>query len=124
MLKAKCVDSKKKGKGVHQKYPPITPIDMEQISEYFNHDHVSLPDPRKLQRHLLFYIVYFFCHRGRENLYEMTQDTFHLITEPNGTQYVMQCIDEIDKNHGPDDTDPTNEGRMYSNEGKKLSSIA
>ena len=43
----------------------------------------------------------------------MTQDTFKLITDPDGTQYVVQNIDEIDKNHGPDDTSATNQGHMY-----------
>ena len=121
MFRAMCVDSKKKGKGVHRSYPKISQIDMERISEYFNYDHMNHPDPKRLQRHMLFYIVYFFCHRGRENLYPMTQDTFTMMTEPDGTQYVIQTIDEADKNHGPDDYTPTNEGRMYGNEGKKIS---
>ena len=90
---------------------------MEKISEYFNYDHMNNPDPKRLHRHMLFYIVYFFCRRGRENLYTMTQDTFKMITEPDGTQYIIQNIDEADKNHGPDDTTATNEGRMYGNEG-------
>ena len=48
----------------------------------------------------------------------MKQDTFKLVTEYDGTQYLIQNIDEVDKNHSPDDTTPTNEGRMYGNNGK------
>ena len=117
MFKAVTVHSKKQGKGVRKSYPPITPIDMEMITEYFNHDHVTVPDPKRLQRHMLFYIIYYFCRRGRENLYEMKQDTFQLITENDGTQYIVQSIDEVDKNHGQQDSNPTNQGRMYGNSG-------
>ena len=117
IFKGMCVVSKKSGKGVKRSYPSITDIDMEQISEYFNYDHMHQPDPQRLQKHLLFYIIYFFCCRGKENLYAMTQDTFALITEPTGVQYVIQKIDEIDKNHSYEDTNQTNEGRMYGNKG-------
>ena len=117
IFKGMCVVSKKSGKAVKKSYPPITEIDMECISEYFNYDHMHSPDPKCLQRHLLFYIVYFFCRRGRENLYAMRQDTFALKTKPTGIQYVIQQIDEIDKNHNYEDTNNTNEGRMYGNEG-------
>ena len=50
MFKAVCVESEKKGKGSKQSYPPISPIDLERIVEYFCHDHVTNPDPRKLQQ--------------------------------------------------------------------------
>ena len=112
-----CVDSKKHGKGVRRSYPKFSQIDMERIAEYFNHDYLNLPDPKKLQRNMIFFVIYYFCRRGRENLYGMTQDTFKLITEMDGTQYLVQNIDEADKNHGPDDTEQTNEGRMYGNPG-------
>ena len=72
------------------------------------------PDPRRLQQNMVFYIIYFFCRRGRENLYEMTKDTFSLVTQPDGSQYVTQITDEIDKNHTYQDTNQTKEGRMYA----------
>ena len=49
----------------------------------------------------------------------MTKETFKKIVKPDGTEYIIQHQDEIDKNHGPDDTDITNQGRMYGNEGTK-----
>ena len=72
---------------------------------------MNFPDPRKLQRNLIFYIIYFFCQRGRENLSEMKKGTFKLMVEvTEGVEYVVQFVDEADKNHGPDDSKPTNEG--------------
>ena len=115
MFKAVLVECKKSGRGVRQHHPQISQIDLERIAEHFNHDHVSNPDPRRLQQTMIFYIIYYYCRRGRENLYEMTKDTFKLVTQPDGVQYLIQDIDEMDKNHGPDDYDKSNDGRMYSN---------
>ena len=120
MFEAVKVDSKKKGRGVRVSYPPITNIDLERIAEYFCHDHVTVPDARRLQQNMIFYIIYFFCRRGRENLYNMTRDTFKLVVEPDGVEYFIQNIDEMDKNHGADDKDKTNEGKMYATYGKKF----
>ena len=114
MFKAVCVESKKAGKGVKKSFPPISQIDLERIAEYFCHDHMTKPDPRHLQQNMIFYIIYFFCRRGQENLYEMTKDTFKLITENDGTEYIIQDSDEIDKNHGFEDSTKTKEGRMYA----------
>ena len=48
----------------------------------------------------------------------MEVDWFELITEPDGSQHVIQVKDEKDKNHGPQDTTATNEAKMYSIPGK------
>ena len=79
---------------------------------------MNSPNPKKLQQNLLFFVIYYFCHHGRENLYDMKKDHFKLITDYDGTQYVVQTNDEYDKNHGPDDNMQNNEGRMYENPGK------
>ena len=123
MMKAVQVNSKKKGKGVCKSYPPITPIDLERIAEYFSHDHVTLPSPRKLQQNIIFYILYFFCRRGRENLHSMKTTTFRYICEPDGTEYFIQETDEMDKNHGIYDQNKTNEGRIYATGGKSLQNL-
>ena len=120
MLKAVQVDAKKKGLGVKKSYPPITDIDLECIAEYFCHDHVINPDPRCLQQNIIFYIIYFFCRHGRENLYDMKKNTFKVIIEPDGTEYVVQSIDEMDKNHGIEDTDKSNRGRLYATNSNQL----
>ena len=47
----------------------------------------------------------------------MTKQTFTLMTQPDGTQLVIQNIDEADKNHGPEDTSMTYQGKMYETGG-------
>ena len=108
------------GKGSTKSYPKIKYEDLERISNYFLHDIMNKPDPRRVQRCVLFYIIYFFCRRGRENLYEMQQGTFEIGTDPDGRQYIYQNIDELDKNHRYNDTDIANQGRMYEQQGEKL----
>ena len=58
---------------------------------------MNAPEPKRLQQQVIFYIIYFFCRRGRENLYDMQQDTFTVITNPDGNQMVIQNIDEVEK---------------------------
>ena len=118
MLKAVQVDAKKKGLGVKRSYLPITPVDLERIAEYFCHDHVTKPDPKCLQQNIIFYIIYYFCHHGCENLYAMTKDTFRIVVQPDGTEYIEQAIDEMDKNHSIADADKSNEGKMFATNGK------
>ena len=114
------VESKKKGKGSENSIPPISQIDLVRIAEYFAVDHVRIPNPRILQQNMVFYIIYFFCWRGRENLYDMKKNTFSLIVQPDGTEYYIQNFDEMDKNHGVKDDQKNNEGRMYATNGKNL----
>ena len=114
MFEAVKVNAKKQGLGVKRSYPLISQVYLERIAEYFLHDHITKPEPKRLEQNMLFYIIYFFCRRGRENLYTMKRNTFKLIVEADGTEYYMQDLDEIDKNHTADDTSRTNEGRMYA----------
>ena len=110
----------KEGKGSTKLYPVIADEDLERIATYFLHDVCNKPDPRKLQKCVLFYIIYFFCRRGRENLYQMSLNTFDIGTDPDGTQYIYQAVDEMDKNHEIDQKDPANQGRMYEKPGNKI----
>lgn len=119
MFKAISSKARKEGRGSTKSYPPIKPQDLATLAAFFDHDVLNHPDPRKLQKCVLFYIIYFFCRRGRENIYDMTIDTFQVETEADGVQYVYQAIDEQDKNHGPDNIDPAKQGRMYEKPGKK-----
>ena len=86
--------------------PVISEEDLKTISDYFHHDIYNNPNPKKIQQCLIFYIIYFFYQRGRENLYAMTWDTFKVDLH-NGQCFVYQAIDEHDKNHGVDVTDPS-----------------
>ena len=106
------------GKGSTKTTPVISDEDLREIYSYFRHDIMNKPDPRKIQQCLIFFIIYYFCRRGRENLYTMTVDTFKVDIDPTtGRRFVYQDIDEHDKNHGVDSTDPANQARMYEIEG-------
>ena len=113
------VESKKKGKGVKIPTTPISTVDFERICEYFCYDHMQKPDPRHLQQQIIFYVIYYFCRRGRENLYGMEKDMFCIETQPeDGVQYIVQAKDEMDKNHGINDTTKNKTGRMYNTGGE------
>ena len=111
------VQAKKAGRGVHRSTPPITEQDMELLAGYFYIDHLSNPNPRILQRNVLFNIIYYMCRRGQENLYNMQKDLFEVKTDTNGSKYLVQVKDELDKNHREDDHSLTNQGKMYAVEG-------
>ena len=58
----------------------------------------------------------YLIRRGRENLREMSKDTFIVGTDASGRKYVTQKMDELDKNHrGQSDKnfDTSGEGLMY-----------
>ena len=112
--------AKKIGKGVVKSTQVISEDDLQLVSQYFLQDHVTRPNPKVLQQCVLFYIMYFFCRRGQENLYEMTKKHFDLGVEPDGTRFIYQAIDEKDKNHNFKDTTPTNQVRMYEDTGNNV----
>ena len=84
---------------------------------------MNRPHPKKVQRCVLFYILYFFCQRDCENLYLMENDWFETKVDPDGTKYVAQVKDEMDKSHRSDDTTETNQARMYENPGMYSNSV-
>ena len=53
-----------------------------------------------------FDIHFFMCHRGNENLYDMTKETFALKTdEATNIRYNVKAQDEMDKNHAENSTE-------------------
>ena len=44
----------------------------------------------------------------------MKENTYQVIIEDDETEYVIQTVDEMDKNHGVEDTEFTNRERMYA----------
>ena len=114
IFKSVQVTAKKSGKGVRRSTPVISDEDMKRLAGYFCIDHTTSPNPSVLQRNVLFNIMYYLCRRGQENLYSMTKNWFDVITEPSGDTYVMQVMDEVDKNHSEEDTQLTNQGQMYA----------
>ena len=115
--------AREQGRGATKPYPVIAAEDMERIATYFLHDMINQPDPRKVVRCVIFYVIYFFCCRGRENLYNMKLDTFAIGCDPDGRQFLYQAIDELDKNHRSDDQDEANQGRIYERPGTKIDVI-
>ena len=98
MFKSMQVQAKKIGKGTRSSTLVICEDDMLKIGAYFNTDYVSVPDPYRLRETVMFYIIYFFCRRGQENLYKMKKNHFVLRFD-NGERYIEQNVDELDKNH-------------------------
>ena len=114
VFKSVAVDAKKKGMGVVKSTKPISQPDLIKIGDYFKHPHITKPEPKILQQSVLFFIIYYFFHRGGENLYNMEKDWFKLVVDPDGSMYVIQEKDEKDKNHGIQDTTKANDGKMYA----------
>ncbi len=65
---------KAEGRGCVKHYGPIPDVDLEKMNAFLNDP--ANQCPRILQRKVLFDIMYFLCRRGRENLRDMTKDTF------------------------------------------------
>ena len=84
---------------------PIDGVDIVKINKHFEDvDYMNNPNPRKLLHTVLFNIMCYTCRRGLWNLENMTLvDHYKFIVEPDGTCYVIQNTDELDKNHREDD---------------------
>ena len=113
MFKGMLVKAKKAGKGIRKSTIPISDPDLRILGAYFDVDHVTTPNPRVLQKTVMFYIIYYLCRRGQENLLNMTKDYFSITVTPTGESYIQQSKDELDKNHREDDTGPANKGKVY-----------
>ena len=120
LFKGVTVQSKKNGKEV-RKYPRITEIDLEGISEYFNYDHIIYPD-REDYNVTYCFILYTTSATEEGNIciqigYQGYLQNYHRKWREavhNPRHWWMWY------NHGPDDIDLTNQGCTYSNEGEKL----
>lgn len=117
MFKAVSTKARRLGLGSTKSTPLIEEEDLIKCTEYFHHDIMNHPDPRKLQRNVLFNIIYYFCRRGRQNIHAFTKNTFKTDYDAEGREFVYQAVDEMDKNHGIEDDQPANDGRMYEHKG-------
>ena len=107
---------KQAGKGETEHHPEIEPEDMIKLFESFDVTH-----PIGLQEIVWFNIVYVFIRRGRQNIRQMTKDTFSVGTDASGARYIYQVGGELDKNHTINDSnhDTPGEGRIYETGGEK-----
>ncbi len=98
---------------------------MIKLGDYFYQDFSADQEfsPKKLQQAVMFSLMYFTCRRGRENLHEMTPQTYKLFQDGDGLEYIMQDIDELDKNHQQDSMEVANKGKMVATPGEKQNMI-
>ena len=75
--KAALVELKRIGKGSVDHHPEITPQDLKKLYDSFKTDSAV-----ELQEKVLFDIIYYLCRRGRENLRDMSKDTFAIWEKP------------------------------------------
>ena len=124
MSKGVAVKSKAAGKGCIRPTKPILPEDILKIGNYFHHDVMNALHPKKVQRCVLFYILYFFCHHwkgkplwyGNRLVQSLRWSWWYQIF------YTSEKVkDEMDKNHRSNETSETNQARMYENPGKLFS---
>lgn len=118
MFKAVTTKAKRDGLGSTRSTPPVEEQDMAKCAQHFCHNWMNEPNPRLLQQCVLFNMIYFFCRRGRQNIYDFTIEHFKVHVDASGKRYVYQAIDELDKNHNADENDPANDGFMYEQPGK------
>ena len=103
-------DIKATGKGEIELYPEIEPDDIRKLYASFDNSTLAV-----MQEKVSFDIIFYLCHRGRENLRKMTKSSYYVSHDATGKQYIYQCGDELNKNHNIGDTpnDTNGEGRIY-----------
>ena len=121
MFKAVTCDLKRKGFGRVDHHPPLGEHDLKSL--YSGKTVFYLGSPCGLQQKVWFEIMYYLCRRGRENLRQMSKDTFQIATDDSGRRFVYQVIDELDKNHRENCKASVTEGRMYEVVGKYVLSL-
>ena len=76
---------KEAGKGETEHYAEIEPEDMHKLFVSFDINH-----PIGLQEIVWFNIVYVFIRRGRQNIRQMTKDTFSVSSDASGSRFIFQ----------------------------------
>ena len=105
--------NKQEGKGTTRHKEPISDQDLQTLKHYFETNMAGPPNATLLQEIVLFNIIFYMGLRGRENLRIMTKETFGIDRDGNGQCFIFQQKDETDKNHSENDTDMSNQARIY-----------
>jgi hypothetical protein len=89
VFSAVLTDKKKKGFGAVKHKPAIC---QENLIKLYDVNGVALNPftPRGLLNKCWFDVMTFLCRRGRDNLRQMTRDTFKIDTAGTGRKFVMQ----------------------------------
>ena len=114
---------KKEGRGEIESKNAINDQDMSKLNTYFITNMQGPPNAKLLQEIVLFNIIYYGGRRGYENLRSMTKDTFKILRDGDGHQYIKQVVKEFDKNHHEDDLTESNEARIYEQPGKLKNNV-
>lgn len=59
----------------------------------------NLKNPMSLQWKVFFYLDFYLCRRGEENLRGLTKQHFVVKKAQDNSKYIEKVIDELDKNH-------------------------
>ena len=112
-------DHRAKGLGKTDSKPPMEPEDMEKLQHHFvSKTQVNPPCPRSLQQIIVFNVIYSLGRHGHENLREMKKNTFAIKKDGQGKKYIIQEVDEEDKNHKDTDLCVADTARIYEIEAK------
>ena len=84
---------------------------MSTLKKSMTADYMNHPDLKLLQQNVMF-DRYYTCRRGMETLEHTSLKHFEVFVEYDGTRYVQQSIDELDKNHMETDRDMAKKGKM------------
>ena len=109
-------NAKSAGKGDTTHYPEIEPEDLAKL-----HNSFDVENPVGLQEFCWFVIMFYLIRRGRENVRQMTKNTFKISKDASGKRFIFQTTSEITKNHNENDKneDTNGEGRIYETGTKK-----
>ena len=98
------------GLGQVKRKPVIEQEDLNKMYSYFL---ANMDSPMVLQQKVFVDVMLHLCRRGRENLRDMTKETFAIRQDASGSKYVYKAVSEFDKNHRGDDDKPEGQGQMH-----------
>lgn len=100
-------------------YPAIEFEDMQKLQYYFDRN-----SPLKLQREIMFNIIYFFLLRGRESLPKLEKKSFVTESDSKGRKYIRIQCEMLTKNAKASlcqkEYEQLQNARMYENQDKCL----
>ncbi|XP_072033279.1 uncharacterized protein [Amphiura filiformis] len=107
VFKSYSATLKQKGKGFVKHKMAIREEDMSIIQ-----DSLDVTDPLGLQNKVFLDFMLYFCNRGRENLREMTRDSFEMKVESGTGKRCITLKDTLTKNNREDDLEKSQGGVM------------
>ena len=96
---AVCVQLKKEGYGETKHKESITPEDLNKL---YSSDCVRKDKPESLQYRVFFEYLYYYCHRGRENVRDVQKSDFEIKTDSQVRRYISIKKKRQTKNHRGD----------------------